>query len=58
VAGTDYQAAKFKYRYATLGFNDPAHLDEGNMWATSYALIKLTLADEKKIIGLIKKAVS
>jgi uncharacterized protein YdhG (YjbR/CyaY superfamily) len=51
-------AAKFKYRYATLGFNDPAHLDEGNMWATSYALIKLTLADEKKIIGLIKKAVS
>ena len=51
-------AAKFKARYATLGFNGPAHLDEGNMWATSFALIKLTPADEEKIAALVKKAVS
>lgn len=49
--------AKFKYRYSTLGFQDAANLDEGNMWATSYALIKLTPADEKKIIELVKRAV-
>ena len=51
-------AAKFKYRYATLGFNDPANLDEGNMWPTSFALTKLTAADEAKIAALVKKAVS
>ncbi len=51
-------AAKFKARYATLGFNGPAHLDEGNMWATSFALIKLAPADEEKIAALVKKAVS
>ena len=51
-------AAKFKARYATLGFNGPANLDEGNMWATSFALIKLTPADEEKIAALVKKAVS
>lgn len=50
-------AAKFKARYATLGFNDPAMLDDGTMWPTSYALTKLTKANEKTIAGLIRKAV-
>jgi hypothetical protein len=51
-------AAKFKERYATFGFNADAHLDEGSMWPTSWALTKLTAADEKKIAALVKKAVS
>ena len=51
-------AQKFKSRYATLGFNDDANLDDGNMWPTSYALTKLTAADEKRIAALIKKAAS
>jgi uncharacterized protein YdhG (YjbR/CyaY superfamily) len=51
-------ADKFKARYATFGFNDDANLDEGSMWPTSYALIKLTKADEAKIAALVKKAVS
>jgi len=51
-------AAKFKSRYSTLGFNDDAMLDDGSMWATSWALTKLTPADEKKIVALVKKAVS
>jgi len=54
-----FQAAdKFKSRYATFGFNDDAHLDEGTMWPTSFALTKLTAADEAKIGALVKKAVS
>jgi uncharacterized protein YdhG (YjbR/CyaY superfamily) len=53
-----FQAAdKFKARYATFGFNDDANLDEGSMWATSWALTKLTPADEAKIAALVKKAV-
>jgi uncharacterized protein YdhG (YjbR/CyaY superfamily) len=51
-------ADKFKARYPTLGFNDPANLDDGNMWPTSYALTKLTAADEATIVRLVKKAVS
>jgi uncharacterized protein YdhG (YjbR/CyaY superfamily) len=51
-------ASKFKSRYATFGFNDDAHLDEGDMWATSFALHELTDAAEKKIAALVKKAVS
>jgi uncharacterized protein YdhG (YjbR/CyaY superfamily) len=51
-------AAKFKDRYATFGFNDAANLDTGNMWPTSFALTKLTAAEEKKIGALVKKAVS
>jgi uncharacterized protein YdhG (YjbR/CyaY superfamily) len=51
-------AAKFGARYATFGFQDPAHLDEGNMWATSFALIELTAAEEARIVALVKKAVS
>ena len=54
-----FQAAdKFKYRYATFGFNEDANLDEGSMWPTAFALTKLTAADEKKIVGLVKKAVA
>ncbi len=49
-------AAKFKARYATLGFNDPARLDDGAMWPTAFALTKLTAADEKRIGALVKKA--
>ncbi|HET7700520.1 MAG TPA: DUF1801 domain-containing protein [Candidatus Limnocylindria bacterium] len=51
-------AAKFKARYATFGFSDEAHLDDGNTWPTSFALTKLTPADEAKITALVKKAVS
>ncbi|MET7461539.1 DUF1801 domain-containing protein [Nonomuraea sp. NPDC005501] len=49
-------AQKFKARYATLGFNDPANLDEGTMWPTAFALTQLTPADEARIGELIKKA--
>jgi hypothetical protein len=51
-------AQKFKTRYATLGFNDPANLDEGAMWPIAYALTELTAADEARIGALVKKAVS
>jgi uncharacterized protein YdhG (YjbR/CyaY superfamily) len=51
-------AQKFKTRYATLGFSDKANLDEGAMWPTSYALKKLTAAEEKRIGALVKQAVS
>jgi uncharacterized protein YdhG (YjbR/CyaY superfamily) len=51
-------ADKFKERYATFGFNASANLDKGNMWPTSFALEKLTAAEEKKIAALVKKAVS
>jgi uncharacterized protein YdhG (YjbR/CyaY superfamily) len=54
-----FQAAgKFNVRYATFGFQPDAKLDEGNMWAASFALIKLTSAEETKIAALVKKAVS
>jgi uncharacterized protein YdhG (YjbR/CyaY superfamily) len=51
-------ADKFKARYATLGFNDEANLDDGAMWPTSFALKELTAADEKRIGALVKRAVS
>jgi len=54
-----FQAAdKFKARYATFGFNEDAHLDDGSMWPTSWALTKLTDADEARIAALVKNAVS
>jgi uncharacterized protein YdhG (YjbR/CyaY superfamily) len=54
-----FQAAdKFKSRYATFGFDESANLDEGTMWATSWAIKKLTAADEARIAELVKKAVS
>ncbi len=51
-------AHKFNARYATFGFNDTAHLDEGTMWPTSFALKELTAEDEARIAALVKKAVS
>jgi uncharacterized protein YdhG (YjbR/CyaY superfamily) len=51
-------AQTFKARYATFGFSDKANLDEGAMWPTSFALKRLTAADEKTIGALVKKAVS
>jgi uncharacterized protein YdhG (YjbR/CyaY superfamily) len=50
-------AKKFKARYATLGFSDQAKLDDGNIWPTSFALSKLTAAEEAKISALVKQAV-
>ena len=50
-------AQKFNTRYATLGFSDPANLDEGAMWPTAYALTELTAAEEERIGALVKKAV-
>jgi uncharacterized protein YdhG (YjbR/CyaY superfamily) len=50
-------AGKFKERYAMLGFNDSASLDQGSMWPIAYALTKLSSADEAKIRSLVKKAV-
>ena len=49
-------AQKFDARYATLGFNDAANLDEGAMWATSFALKELTAAEEAKIGELVRRA--
>lgn len=51
-------AGKFKERYASFGFNADARLDDGNMWATSFALTKLGDAEKKKIGALVKKAVT
>jgi uncharacterized protein YdhG (YjbR/CyaY superfamily) len=51
-------ATKFKERYAMLGFNDTAKLDDGSMWPIAFALRKLTKADEAKIAKLVKQAVS
>ena len=51
-------AHKFKARYATLGFSDKAHLDEGAMWPTYFALKELTAAEEARIAELVKQAVS
>jgi len=51
-------AAKFKTRYATLGFMHEAQLDDGAMWPTAFALAELTAAEEAKIAAIVKKAVS
>jgi uncharacterized protein YdhG (YjbR/CyaY superfamily) len=51
-------AQKFKTRYSTFGFSDKANLDDGNMWPNAYALKALTLAEETKIVALVKKAVN
>ena len=51
-------ADKFKERYAMVGFNDSANLDEGSMWPVAYALTELTKADEARIAELVKQAVS
>lgn len=51
-------ASKFDVRYATFGFQPDAAIDDGNMWAASFALIRLTPAEEAQITALVKKAVS
>jgi uncharacterized protein YdhG (YjbR/CyaY superfamily) len=51
-------AEKFKERYAMLGFNDSANLDDGSMWPVAFALTKLTKANEARIAKLLKQAVS
>ncbi|MEZ0447449.1 iron chaperone [Cellulomonas sp. ICMP 17802] len=51
-------ASKFKTRYATLGFNDAATIDDGTMWPVAFALTSLTAADEKRIAELVTRAVS
>jgi hypothetical protein len=51
-------ASKFNERYATFGFNADANLDQGTMWATSFALTQLTAAEEAQISELVKRAVS
>jgi uncharacterized protein YdhG (YjbR/CyaY superfamily) len=50
-------AAKFKERYAMIGFNDSANLDDGSMWPVAYALTELTKTDEAKIAKLVERAV-
>ena len=51
-------ASKFNVRYATFGFQPDAHLDDGNMWPAAFALVKLTPAEEAKIVALVKQSVS
>ncbi len=51
-------AGKFSYRYSTLGFQDAANLDDGDLWPVSYALQKWTAVAEKKVAELVKAAVS
>ena len=51
-------SGKFGYRYSTLGFQEDAHLDDGDIWPASYALQKWSPAVEKKVVALVKQAVS
>jgi uncharacterized protein YdhG (YjbR/CyaY superfamily) len=51
-------AGKFNYRYATLGFQDAANLDDGDLWPVAYALMKWSPAVEKKIVELLQAATS
>ena len=51
-------AGKFKYRYSTLGFQEAAHLDDGDMWPASYALLRWSPAVEKEVTRLVRAAVS
>jgi uncharacterized protein YdhG (YjbR/CyaY superfamily) len=51
-------SGKFKYRYSTLGFQDVANLDDGELWPVSYALKSWSPAVEKQVVKLVKKAVS
>jgi uncharacterized protein YdhG (YjbR/CyaY superfamily) len=51
-------SGKFNYRYSTLGFQEAANLDDGDMWPVSYALQKWSAVVEKKVAELVKAAVS
>ncbi|WP_309616326.1 hypothetical protein [Salinibacterium sp.] len=50
-------AAKFKARYATIGFQQDANLDDGNFWPSSFAVTQLNAADQKRLVALLEKAV-
>jgi uncharacterized protein YdhG (YjbR/CyaY superfamily) len=51
-------AAKFKTRYATIGFQPEANLDDGNLWPSEYAVVGLEAADQKRLVALLTQAVS
>jgi hypothetical protein len=51
-------ASKFKVRYCIIGFDPISNLDDGDMWPTSFAILKIGLAEEGRITALVKKAVS
>jgi uncharacterized protein YdhG (YjbR/CyaY superfamily) len=51
-------SGKFKYRYSTLGFQDAANLDDGDIWPVAYALVEWTPVVEKKVAELVKAAIS
>jgi len=51
-------SGKFNYRYSTLGFQDAANLDDGDLWAVSYALLKWSALVEEKVVKLVKSAIS
>ena len=51
-------AGKFKYRYSTIGFQDAAHLDDGDLWPVAYALVDWSTAVEQRVTALVKAAVS
>jgi len=51
-------SGKFKYRYSTLGFQEDANLDDGDLWPVAYALQQWTPVVEKKVVGLVKAAIS
>jgi len=51
-------SGKFKYRYSTLGFQDAAHLDDGDMWPVAYALMNWSPVVEKRVVELVKAATS
>jgi uncharacterized protein YdhG (YjbR/CyaY superfamily) len=52
------ESGKFKYRYSTLGFQDAANLDDGDLWPTSYALMRWSPEVEKKVVDLVQAAIS
>ena len=51
-------SGKFNYRYSTLGFQDAANLDDGDLWPVAYALQQWSAEVEEKVAGLVKAAVS
>ena len=51
-------SGKFNYRYSTLGFQDTANLDDGDMWPVSYALRKWSPVVEKTVVELVQAAIS
>jgi uncharacterized protein YdhG (YjbR/CyaY superfamily) len=51
-------SGKFNYRYSTLGFQEAAHLDDGDLWPVSYALLQWTPEVEKKVVDLVRAAIA